>query len=64
MELKDRIWPQATFLSCEAALGYRHGPGDAGAGRGGVCMWVASQVSHLIRSSENSQCNRTQWVRF
>jgi hypothetical protein len=27
-------------------------------------MWVAPQITHLIRSSGHSQCKRAQWVHF
>jgi exonuclease III len=62
--LKTKIWPRATFFGREATVGYRHGPGDVGASRGGVCLWVAPQISHLVLASGQSHCNRAQWIRL
>lgn len=46
--LKDKIWAQATFYGQEASVGYNNLVDDVGAGCGGVCMWVAPGIQHLI----------------
>jgi exonuclease III len=64
LALKDAIWPQAGFYTQEASLGYRHTLGQVGAGKGGVCMWVAPAIQHLVTSTGHSRCGRAQWARF
>jgi hypothetical protein len=34
------------------------------AGSGGVCMWIASQIRHLINNQGHSRSGRFQWVRL
>jgi hypothetical protein len=62
--LKDAIWPKAGFYAQEATLGYRHTLGEVGVGKGGICMWVAPSVQHLVTSTGHSRCGRAQWARF
>lgn len=62
--LKYSFWPQASFFGCEAAVGFGHVQGDAGVGTGGVCMWIASHIAHLVTAFGHTQCGRAQWVRL
>jgi exonuclease III len=57
--LKDRIWPRAGFFARETTIGYRHLAGEEGAGRGGVCMWIAPQITHLVAGSGHSRFGRS-----
>jgi exonuclease III len=63
-DLKSKMWPGAGSFAQEALVGYRHGPNDVGAGKGGVCMWVAPQLLHLVTNSGHSRCGRAQWIRL
>ena len=54
--LKDAIWPKARFYVQEATLGYRHTLGEVGAGKGGICMWVALSIQYLVTSTSHSRC--------
>lgn len=58
------VWLRAKFYAREATLGYGHTMGGVGAGKGGVCMWVAPQIQHMVISSGFSRCGRAQWVRL
>jgi hypothetical protein len=60
--LGDAIWPKAAFYAQEAALGYRHGLGDVGAWKGGVCTWDSPMLQHLVLGTGYSRCGRVQWI--
>lgn len=62
--LKNSFWPQAKFFGCEAAVGFGHDVGDVGAGTGGVCMWIAPHIAHLVSASGHTPCCLAQWVRL
>jgi len=58
------IWPRAKFVGNEASLGYGHNVGEAGAGKGGVCMWISPNIQHMVAQSGSSRCGRAQWIRL
>lgn len=62
--LGSSFWPQARFFGVEAEAGFGNEPHEVGAGTGGVCMWVAPRISHLVTSSGQAGGGRAQWVRF
>lgn len=58
------MWPRADFFCKEASLGYGHNLGEAGASKGGVCMWASPAIKHQVLSSGFSRCGRAQWIRL
>jgi len=64
LDFGQTIWPRAKFIGKEAAIGYGHGAGEEGAGKGGVCMWVSPNIQHMISLLGFSKCGRAQWVRL
>lgn len=59
-----KVWRSATFYGCEASIGYNHGDGHPGAGRGGICMFVSPQLTPHIHSYGVIGQNLGQWVRL
>jgi hypothetical protein len=59
LALKNQVWPQGKFYSQEAAAG-----NQVAAGCGGICMWVAPSIAHLVYAEGHSQSGQAQWVRF
>lgn len=63
-DLRDKIWATADFYFQEASLGYNNELGEEGAGCGGVCMWIAPSIKHLVAASGQSRSGSAQWVRL
>jgi exonuclease III len=63
-DLGTKVWRQAHFFGCKASIGYRHEEGEAGAGRGGVCLFVNPSIKHLVHSQGVIGDSQAQWVRF
>jgi exonuclease III len=49
-ELGNRIWREAEFMFQEAVVAYNNSAMSSGAGSGGVCMWLAPTIRHLINA--------------
>jgi exonuclease III len=64
LDLKFKIWNQALFLSCEASVGYGHEVDQAGAGCGGLCIFISPKIQHLVHSHSVVNRNQAQWVMF
>jgi hypothetical protein len=47
----DIVWKDATYLGRDAFPAYNHIVDDLGAGSGGVSMFVAPKLRHLIRKT-------------
>jgi hypothetical protein len=64
LALQDKIWRGTWFRAEEADAAYNNDPEGPGAGSGGVCMWIATSLRHLVRQYGSSKSRRTQWVRL
>jgi exonuclease III len=63
-DLGNKVWSQAEFIYQEAAAAYNTLSSSMGAGSGGVCMWLAPTIRHLIKAQGHSRSGRYQWVRL
>jgi len=45
-------------------LGFGHGLGEAAVGKGGICIWIAPHIKHMVKNSGHTQYVRAQWVRL
>lgn len=63
-DLGKSIWPLATFFSIDALPAYGHEADEPGAGSGGVCIWVAPSIKHMVVSSGQDRSGRALWVRL
>lgn len=52
------------FFGVDAEVGFGNTPLSIEAGKGGVCLWLAPRLSHLISSSGQARGGRAQWIRF
>lgn len=62
--LGKAMWPQAGFYAVDASPAYGHAAEDPGAGSGGICMWIAPSIKHLVQSFGQSRSGRAQWLRL
>jgi exonuclease III len=64
VDLHFKLWKQAMFLSCDASVRYGHEEDQAGAGCGGLCMFISPKIQHLVHSHGTVDGNQAQWVLF
>lgn len=64
LDFGNKVWRRATYLGCDASLGYNDQDGQEGAGKGGICMFISSKLAPFIHSHGNIGLNLGQWVRF
>jgi exonuclease III len=62
--LKGKFWPGAKCLAVEADVAYNNAANESGAGSGGVCMWIAPKLQHMISEVGQSRSGRAQWTRL
>ena len=58
------MWQGASFFSQEAKVAYNNESNDDGAGSGGLGMWIAPKLTHLICDSGHTRGGNAQWVRL
>ena len=58
------MWKGAGFFSQEAKIAYNNERNEDGAGSGGINMWIAPKLLHLICESGHTRGGNAQWVRF
>jgi exonuclease III len=63
-QLGAHVWKEATFINCVASPTYNHSADDAGAGNGGVGMFIAPRLSHMLHLTGSVGINRAQWATF
>ena len=51
----DLMWQGASFLSEEAKVAYNNASNEDGAGSGGIGMWIAPKLTHLICDSGHTR---------
>lgn len=62
--LDNFLWLGAKFLGQEAQIAYNNDHNEDGAGSGGLGMWIAPPLVHLICDSGSSRAGNAQWVRL
>ena len=58
------LWKGAGFFSQEARVAYNNDSNEDGAGSGGISMWIALKLLHLICESGHTRGGNAQWIRF
>jgi exonuclease III len=58
IDLGPKVWRQAYFFGCEASVGYHHSEVEAGAGCGGICMFVNPSIKNLVHSQRSEETRR------
>lgn len=58
------FWPGANFFGIEVQVAYNNEDNADGARSGGIGIWLAPRLSHLIHSSGQSRASSAQWVRI
>ena len=58
------MWQGAGFFSQEAKVAYNNESNDDRAGSGGIGMWIAPKLTHLICDSGHTRGGNAQWVRL
>ena len=62
--ISDIMWKGAGFFSQEAKIAYNNERNDDGAGSGGISMWIAPKLLHLICESGHTRGGNAQWIRL
>ena len=62
--IKDLTWQGAGFFNQEAKVAYNNTNNVDGAGNGGLSMWIATKLVHLICDSRHTRGGNAQWVRL
>lgn len=62
--LQHFMWRSAKFYSEEAHIAYYNDNNKDGASSGGIRLWVAPPLIHLIHSIGHSVAGNVQWVWF
>ena len=58
------MWQGAGFFSQEAKIAYNNKSNEDGAGSGGISMWIAPKLIHLICDSRHMRGRSAQWIRL
>ena len=58
------MWQGASFFSQEAKVAYNNASNEDGAGSGGISMWIAPKLIHLICDSGHTRGGNAKWVRL
>jgi exonuclease III len=59
-----QVWKDSQFLAYEALPAYNHSEMEPGVGSGGVGIFVAPYISHLVHASGVIGANMAQWITF
>ena len=62
--IKDTMWPGAGFFAQEAAVAYNNSGNEEGVGKGGLCLWLAPRLVHLISATGQSRDGHAHWIRL
>ena len=62
--IADLTWQGAGFFNQEAKVAYDNTNNEDGAGSGGLSIWIAPKLIHLICDSGQTRGGNAQWVRL
>ena len=62
--MSNLTWQGVGFFNQKAKVAYNNTNNEDGAGSGGLSMWIAPKLIHLICDSNHTRGGNAQWVRL